>query len=226
MTAPLYTPLASQDDLEDSPFKYALQGASQTYIAATLARASRNIEMRCGRRFAPFGPITQTELAEGVASDASPATDLPMSMAGTLAMSRSRAYGQSSKLVRDIWLDHCAPTHPELWTYSNVSVLIVPPFGGQGQTIGGPGSGALVGPFPDSGHLRLPFGTYCPIGSIIETTYSGGYTLGVPDDLVQATMMQAVKLFILGIAPERRANMTTADLDAEIDALIAPYARA
>jgi hypothetical protein len=221
VTAIQYQPLASEEDLKDSPFKYALQGASASFIQSTLTRASRAIEARCARRFAPFGPVTQTERAEGVTSENTTATDIPLSLTGTLQLSRARAYGQNSNLVRDIWLDDYAPRHPELWTYSAVSVLIIPPFGGQGQSI----TQNLVGPEPDSGHLRLPFGTYCPVGSIVETTYSGGYTGGVPDDLVQATMMQAVRLFILSIAPERRASMSTADLDAEIGALIKPYAR-
>lgn len=216
-----YVPLASEDDLRDTPFKYALTGASESYIAATLVRASRTIEARCARRFAPFGPITQSERAEGVTLENAGSTDIPLSMTGTLALSRARAYGQQSDLVRDVWLDEFAPKYPELWSYSNVSLLIVPPFGGQGQAI----TENLVGPFPDTGHLRLPFGTYCPTGSIIETTYSGGYTT-VPDDLVQATMLQAVRLLILSIAPERRAGLTTGDIEAEIDALIAPYARA
>lgn len=217
-----YVPMAAEADLQDSPFKYALTGASDTYIASTLARASRTIEARCARRFVPFGPVTQNEIAEGISLDNSGSPDVPLSMAGSLALSRARAYGQGGRSVRDFWLDEYAPKYPEQWTYTDVSVLIIPPFGGSGQAI----AGNLVGPFTDTGHLRLPFGTYCPVGSDVTITYSGGYTGGVPDDLVQATMMQAVKLFILGIAPERRANMTTADLEAEIDALIAPYAKA
>jgi hypothetical protein len=223
--------MATDADMRDSPFRYALDGASETYVNATLARASRNIESRCARRFTPFYGLVQSERAEGVALDAVGGVDVPMSMTSTLALSRAQAYGGSAgNLVRDIWLDERPPMYPELWTYSDVSVAITAPFGGGPQVFGGPGTtgaaGLLEGPQTDTGHLRLPFGAYCPVGSTIATTYSGGYTEGFPDDLVQATIMQAVKLMILTIAPERRQSLTTEDLDAEIDVLIAPYARA
>jgi hypothetical protein len=216
-----YKPLATVEDMLDGPFRYMLQGASDTFAASTMTRASRNIESRCTRRLAPFGPVTQSERAEGVASDDPGYTAMPMSMTSTLALSRAQAFGASAgNLVRDVWLADFAPEWPELWTYSDVSVLIRPPLGGDGQTVR---PDALEGPQPDTGHLRLPFGTYCPIGSTIEVTYSGGYTRGTPDDLVQAAMLQAAKLLILSVSPERRADLSTADLNDEIDRLLRPY---
>lgn len=220
MVAPVYAPLAAPSDMLDGPLSYILKGAKESFIAATLARASRNIEARCARRFAPFGPITQSERAEGVGSGVGN-SDAPMSMSSALALSRARAFGSFGDMVRDSWLDEYAPLLPELWTYSAVSVTVTAPFGGAGQTVI-----PVEGPRPDTGHLRLPYGTYCPPGSTIAVTYSGGYTVATPDDLVQATILQATKLFILSIEPEKRSGLGTDDLDLEIDALIAPYARA
>jgi hypothetical protein len=216
-----YQPLATIEDMRDGPFNYALTGAKDSYIRATMIRASRHIERRCARRLAPFGPITQSDRAEGVTQDDSGSASMPLSLTGTLALSQAAAYGLTTNLVRDIWIAEFAPTEPERWTYSDVEVLVIPPFGGGGQRV----EGAIEGPEPDSGHIRLPYGTYCPVGSTIRVTYSGGYTRGVPEDLVQAAMMQATKYFILGIAPERRNGMATTDLDAAIADAIEPFRR-
>ncbi|MCU1616987.1 MAG: hypothetical protein JWO98_4527 [Frankiales bacterium] len=221
MTPAVYTPLASVADMREGPFNYALTGASAPYVEATMRRASRHIETRCARRLAPFTALTQADRADGVAMDDS-APGIPLSLTGTLALSQAAAYGTTTSLVRDVWLAEFAPTYPELWTYSDVSVLVIPPFGGGGQMV----ADGIEGPETDTGHLRLPYGTYCPVGSTIRVTYSGGYTHGIPEDLAQAAMMQATKYFILGIAPERRAGMSTTDLDAAIDEAIAPYRRA
>lgn len=223
MTTPArpYQPMATPADLRDGPFKYVLTDASPSFVDATLTRASRNIEARCARKFVPFYGLVQTERAEGIALDSYGTYYGPQSMMATLQLSRADAYGGLGNLVRDVWLDEHAPLSPDAWSYSDVSVEVTPQIGGPPMPV----AGALEGPYPDTGHMRLPLGTYCPVGSIIRVTYSGGYTV-IPDDLVQAAIMQTVKLLILTISPERRASMSTDDLDAEIDMLIAPYVRA
>lgn len=220
MAAPVYVPLASAEDMREGPFRYALTGASPAFVESTMRRASRHIETLCARRLAPFTGLLQTERAEGVAQDNPGTGGLPLSLTATLALSQARAYGTASALVRDLWLDEHAPAYPDLWTYAGVAVTVLPPFGGGGQAVT-----PLEGPAPDTGHLRLPYGTYCPVGSTVRIVYSGGYTVGVPEDLVQAALMQATKFFILGIAPERRGDLGTKDLSEAIAEAIEPYRR-
>jgi hypothetical protein len=219
MVAAAYRPLATPEDMRDGPFKYLLSGATDTYLASTMARASRNIESRCGRRLTPFVGAVHSELAEGVSSP-STGGGMPISMIDTLTESRASALTGSGAMVRDVWLHDHAVVWPDLWTYSDVTVQVLPMVGGEGQTYS---AGVFQGPQPDSGHIRLPLGTYCPIGSTIRVTYSGGYTVAIPDDLSEACMLQAARLLILSIAPERRGGLTTADLEAEIDAQLRPY---
>lgn len=212
----IYEPLASVADMQDGPYSYALRGATENYVKSTMVRASRRIESICGRRFVPYVDAVHTERAEGVPPDGD-GVGLPVSTVGALQMSLARAYGAAGQMVRDVWLADYAPVAAHLWTYSNVTALVTAPVGGAQST------GIYEGPHPDTGHLRLPLGIYCPVGSTIEIRHSGGYTLGYPDDLVQASMLQAVKLFILGLAPERRGSLSTADLDNELVSLLVPF---
>lgn len=222
-----YQPLATVEDMREGPYKFVLTGAGETYAARTMVRASRSVESRCGRRLAPFVGASQSLIADGVAGDDMAFGGLPISMAATLGVSRAQALGNTGGMVRDFWIDDHPPLYTELWTYSDVSARIYPSIGGAGQDIaaGGVNTG-VVGPMKDTGHIRLPYGSFCPAGSVVEVTYSGGYTLGIPEDLTQAAMMAAARLFLLEISPEGRGQMTTAELEAAIVDLLAPWAKA
>lgn len=191
------------------------------YLTSVANRASRNIETRCNRRLAPF-TVTESHLATGVDINGLGAADasMPLSMAGTLGLDRARAYGAFAGLVRDVWLDQWAPQYPELWSYSNISVTLTRTLDDTQQIVGS----NITGPDPDSGHMRFSLGTFCPPGSLIKVTYSGGYQT-TPDDLVEACRLQALQFLIVEIEPQNRPGMDTADLEAQILGLIGDYAR-
>lgn len=221
MTAPLYTPIATPTDMNSGALSFMLRGVSAAYQQSVMIRASRSVEARCGRRFAPF-TVTESSTAEGASPFAAGGdTGVPMSMAGSLGLSRARSLGASS-LVQDFWVSECAPLWPDLWVYSNLSVQLRHTWGDTQPLLGV----HLIGPETDTGHVRLPIGTFCPVGTTIVATYSGGYIIGMPDDLVQAVKLQAAKSLIVEIEPENRPGMDTGDLEAEIIDLLAPYARA
>lgn len=220
MTAPFYTPIATPTDMSSGALSFMFRGVTAAYQQSVMIRASRAVEARCGRRFAPF-TVTESSTAEGVSMFGAGAdSDLPLPMAGALGLSRARALGATS-LVQDFWVSQCAPLWPELWTYTGLTVQLRRTWG----DIQNLAATQLVGPETDTGHVRMPIGTYCPVGTTIVATYSGGYTLGMPDELVQAVKLQAAKSLIVEIEPEARPGMDTGDLEAEIIDLLAPYAR-
>lgn len=219
VTAPVYTPLASVDDMTGTAYSVLLRGTAPAQQQSVMVRASRAIESRCTRRLSPFTGIVQTERAQGVDTFTAGYAG-PLPLLGAIGQAQAAALGGLGDQVRDVWLDEHAPTWPELWTYSDVSVTVAWPWGG-GQTL----TSDFEGPEPDTGHLRLPLGAYCPVGSTIRVTYSGGYTLGTPDELREAALLQAAKFLIVRMEPQARPGMDTADLEAEIVHLLADYAR-
>lgn len=220
MTAPAYTPLTTEADMTGTPYDQLWRGTSPEKRLDVLIRASRALESRTGRRLTPFVGLVQSERAEGVDVAGAGNYTGPLPLLEALGRSQAQAYGGGVS-VRDVWLDEHAPLAPELWTYSDVTVTLAQGYGGT-QVL--PGS-VLEGPEPDSGHLRLPLGTWCPPGTTIRSRYSGGYTLGVPDDLREACLLQATKFLILRAEPQARSGMDTADLEEEVAKLLAPYAR-
>lgn len=222
MTAPTPPMIAQLTDLKSGSLSSIARSINDdNYLTTVLQRAARKIESRCTRRFAPF-TTTETWVAEGVDLNylGGMESGLPVSMVGSLAMSKSASMG-APPLVRDVWLDQYAPMYPELWTYSNVSVTLTRAWG-DSETLQ---QSAFEGPRVDSGYLRLPVGTLCPPGTVVSTTYSGGYTVTFPQDLIDATKFEAVKALILEIEPQARQGMDTADLDGEIAGLLIPYMR-
>lgn len=188
-------------------------------IASLIARATRGIESKCDRRLAAFSNLTESARATGIDMDGSAMADIPVDMQASLGMSQAKAFG-NSRLVRDFWLDQFAPHYPDLWSYNLTAVQVIIPYGGtQNLPIG-----TIEGPEADSGHLRFQLGTFCPLGSTVRFTYSGGYTIP-PEDLQLACIFQATKYLLLGAEPEMRAGMNTADLDTEIASLLVPYLR-
>lgn len=180
--------------------------------------ATRAIETRCDRRLAPF-TITETSRAEGVDTDEYGRSDLPLDLQGSLGRSKSIAFGATS-LVRHFWLRNHAPIYQDLWAYSGIQVVLVRSFGDTQQI---PAS-QLEGPEADTGHCRFRLGTFVPIGTTLRVTYSGGYQT-IPEDLEQACIFQIAKFAILAAEPDQRKDMSTAELDGELTALLAPYAK-
>ena len=93
---------------------------------------------------------------------------------------------------------------------------------GDSQTFGPSDFTTWQGPEIDTGHVKMPIGIYCPVGSTIRVVYGGGYT-PVPEDLNLACILQAIKFALIGAEPEHRKTMTTNDLDGELLELLAPF---
>jgi hypothetical protein len=163
--------------------------------AALLVEATRLCEAAADRRLAPFSK-SETHRLQGIDPDEyTDGGNLPLDLAGTVGRSYAMALGAST-LVRHCWLDEFAPHHPEMWTYSNVSVTIVRSYGGS-QNLS---SAQYVGPEVDSGHVWFNLGQFIPIGSLGRVTYSGGYST-VPADLVRACKLMTAALIVRELNP-------------------------
>jgi hypothetical protein len=163
-----------------------------------MSEATRICESECGRRLAPF-TITETTRADGVDPDEYPAgASMPMPIQGTIGWSESVALGGGGDLVRHCWLSESPARYQDLWAYSDVSVLVIRSYSGtqqydQAQLLDGP---------DNTGHVWFQIGSLVPIGSRVRTTYSGGYSVAIPADLVRAGKFMAAWLAITELNPQ------------------------
>jgi hypothetical protein len=214
------TPLASAADfLGYGSFATLIRDFADGALDRMMLRATRAIESRCDRRLAPF-TITESCRADGVDLNGPETAGWPLDLIAALGKSKAQAFGTGSSMVRDVWLSEYAPIYGDLWTYSGVSVVLARSYGDT-QDIAG---ASLEGPEPDTGHLRLRFGTFTPVGTTVRVTYSGGYTT-VPEDLNTATVLQAAKFAIMAAEPQSRKGFTLEPLDEQILDLCAPFIR-
>lgn len=215
------TPLATSDDFTNyGSFQtlvrdWTVEGA----IDRLMIRATRSIESKCDRRLAPF-TITESCRADGVDTNGPESAGWPLDLIAALGKSKAQAFGTGMLLVRDVWLHEYAPVYSDLWQYSDVSVVLARAYGDSENIAGN----TLEGPEPDTGHLRLRFGTWDPVGTTVRVTYSGGYTT-IPEDLNTATVLQAAKFAILSAEPQARKGFTLDQLDDQILDLCAPFIR-
>ena len=216
--APAYQPIATLNDLQTGALKYITRGVEAAYLADVLVRASRQVEHRCQRRFSPFYGLVESDVAEGVSAEGFGYGNGAQSLGFAGDFNTRRGYGD--EMVRDFWVRESAPQQSELWTYGALSVRILRPYSGDLLL-----ASQVIGPQSDTGHCRFLPGTYCPPGSTIVVTYSGGYTGGFPEDLVQAVKLTAAKTLILEIEPQNRPGLDTNDLDGEITEILSAYAR-
>lgn len=213
------TPLATATDFQAfAGFAKLVRDYAANDVVRLMGRATRAIESRCDRRFAPF-TVTESTRAEGVDPSGVDTGGWPLDLMAALGRSKALTYGVTS-MVRDVWLNEYAPLYPEMWAYSNVSVVLARAYGDTENVLGS----ALEGPEPDSGHFRFRLGTFVPVGTTVRVTYSGGYQI-VPEDLNTATCYQAAKLAILSAEPQLRQGMNLDELDAMILELVAPFIR-
>jgi hypothetical protein len=218
------TALATTAQFEESPFANIVRDDTTTNVDALMLRATASIENACSRRMAPFTNLIESHDAEGIDPDEYGDTggaDLPLDIYGALGVSKMRSLGGSS-LVRQLQLDQYAPLYTDLWSYSVQTVQLFRTYGDtqfvQPQS--------LEGPWADTGQFRFRMGTFVPVGTTVVVTYSGGYTVAIPDDLVSACLFAAARLYLLELDPEdRNSGHDLADLDAEIGGLISPYMR-
>lgn len=198
-------PLCSPANFQESAFGDLVADWSETALADLMAESTRLCETETGRRLAPFTSVQESHRGQGMDPDEyTDSANLPMDLQGTLGRSYAMALGAST-LVRHCWLNQAPPHYPELWTYSVSQFTIVRSYGGSENLT----SAQYNGPDIDTGHIWLNLGIFAPIGSYFYITYSGGYTVAVPGDLVRACRYMAAWLAIAELNP----NTTDRDPD-------------
>lgn len=191
-------PLCTAEQFTEGPFGDLVRDYSPQALNDTLCEATRACESEIGRRFAPF-TITEYARAEGIDPDEyTDSANLPMDIRSTLGASYAAALGASS-LVRHGWLSEFACRYQDLWAYSNVQVTIIRSYGGTQPVTP---AQILSGPEPDTGHLWFQLGIFLPVGSRVQVTYSGGYTVAIPADLVRACKYMAASIVVRELNPE------------------------
>jgi hypothetical protein len=190
--------LCTAAQFSEGAFGDLVRDYSPQALSGLLAEATRECESETGRRLVPFTlTVPETHRAEGMDPDEyTDAANLPMDLQGTLGRSYAYALGAST-LVRHCWLNEYAVRYPELWSYSNVQITIIRSYGGS-ETLT---AAQFVGAENDSGHIWFQLGLFIPIGSLIRVTYSGGYTVAIPADLVRAGKFMAAYLAVRELNP-------------------------
>jgi hypothetical protein len=185
-----------------SAFADLAAGYTEPALDDLMSESTRACESAAGgRRLAPF-TLTETTRADGVDPDEYPAgASMPMPIQGTIGWSESVALG-GGDLVRHCWLTQRPSRYPDLWAYSNVSVLVIRSYSGtqqydQAQLLDGP---------DNLGHLWFQIGSLVPVGSRVRTTYSGGYTVAIPADLVRAGRLMAAWMIVSELNPGSTAH--------------------
>lgn len=165
-----------------------------------LIEASREAEAETGHRLIPFTNLVETQPAYGIDPDELSGSDgMPLDLVGAVGLSWANAIGGGAgSLVRRVHLDQFAPRYADKWAYSDVSVRLVRSYGGA-QNIT---AQILMGPNRDTGMLWFQLGTWIPLGSEFEITYSGGY-FNVPGDLARAVKFLAAANVVAELDPMR-----------------------
>jgi hypothetical protein len=196
VTADSPVPLVSAAQFTEGPYGDLVKDYSPQALADLLSEATRECESETGRRLVPF-TVTETHRAEGMDPDEyTDSANIPMDIQGTLGRSYAQALGVTT-LVRHCWLNEYAVRYPEMWSYSNVQITIVRSYGGS-QNLS---AAQFTGAENDSGHVWFHLGMFIPTGSLIRVTYSGGYTVSIPADLVRAGRCMAAYLAVRDLDP-------------------------
>ncbi|MEK6443633.1 hypothetical protein [Pseudonocardia sp. T1-2H] len=212
------TPLTSAASFKGSAFEDLTRNFSEDAIDEILIEATRACETEVGRRLVPF-TLTETHRAEGIDPDELGAigSGLQLDLQGSLGASYAAALGSGiGALVRKVWLRQHATHFPEMWAYSDVTCTVTLSFGGA-QTVA-----PMAGPTNDTGLLWFNVGTFCPIGSLVQVTYSGGYQT-IPADLRRAAKYMAAAIFCRELDPERSSNHDAGSLEALAVSWLEPY---
>jgi hypothetical protein len=195
------TPLCTWSQFTEGAFADLARNYTNTQVQTDLLlEATRICEGIADRRLVSF-TVTETHRAEGIDPDEyGDAANLPLDLQGTLGRSYAYALGAST-LIRHCWLNEYAVRHPEYWAYGNVSVQLVRSYGGT-QNLA---STQTVGPEADSGHLWFNLGVFCPIGTLIRVTYTGGYQQ-IPADLIRACKLVTASLVLRELSPNSQSR--------------------
>lgn len=221
MPADSPTPLATSADMQAGQFADLVRDYDITTLDQLMIEATRQCEGLCGRRLAPFAGVPESHRAEGIDPDEyTDAAALPMDITGALGRSYANALGAGDQ-VRHVWLNEFATRYPEMWEYTNLSVVILRSYGGSQDVA----QASIIGAENDSGHVWFSLGTFLPIGSLIRLVYGGGYTT-VPADLARANKLIAAVNVLGEIDPAgNQYGHDRGVLQAQAEAILCNYER-
>jgi hypothetical protein len=191
------TPLCSAEQFNNSPFANLVSDFTTDGLNDLLIEATRLCEDECDRRLTPF-TITETHRLLGIDPDEyADATAMPIDVQGVVSRSYASAVGVSD-LVRHVDLDQYAPRYPDMWSYGDdFTINVIRSFGGNQVFT----ATNVIGPDPDTGHVWFQLGSFTPVGSLAQVTYSGGYST-IPASLVNAGRFMAAHLACTYLVPQ------------------------
>lgn len=194
------TPLVSVADMRLGGFADLTKNFLDPDLLRFCIEASRACETEVDRRFMPF-TLTESHRASGVDPEelGGLGSGIPLDLSAALGASYSAALGGSQNFVRKVWLRETAVKYPDMWAYSNVSVAVTVSIGGTNAVY------PMAGPYADSGLLWFRLGAFIPPGSLIQVTYSGGYTT-YPADLTRAAKYMTAAICCRELDPEQSST--------------------
>lgn len=221
MAADTPVPLATPAQMRQGPLGDLVRSYTDEALMDLMVEATRACETECQRRLVPFTNLPETHRAEGIDPDElANTTAMPLDLAGTLGRSYASAIGVTD-MVRHVWLNQYAPVFPEMWSYTDIRIVIDRSIGGQ-ETV--PVTN-VRGPDPDTGHVWFQLGTFLPVGSWIRFLYSGGYH-AIPADLVRAGRYMAAGIAAREIDPMHNAGQhDSTQLTSEAVSWLTAYTR-
>lgn len=213
-------PLATTADFNEGPFANLTAGFDARAHARLMLTATRSCESACDRRLAPFTGLVETQRAD--AMDIEDALDayIPLDPTAQLGFSRAQSLG-STLLTRHFWVREYPARYPELWSGSISALSLIRSFSGTQQV-----QVSTLQFEPDTGHCRFQLGTFAPPGTTIQAVYSGGYSVAIPADLVEACRFMAASIAVKQLDPDARESGHDPNaLRAEAMEILAPYVR-
>jgi hypothetical protein len=215
------TPLVTPEQLAAGAFADLVRSFDAQALADICDEASRACETEVTRRFMPF-TVTESHRAEGVDPDELGAMSgaVVLDLYASLGMSYANALGGGGGGVRRVWLREYAAAFPEMWQYTGVACSVTLSIGGTTPIT------PMAGPVPDSGLVWFPIGTYAPVGSLLQVTYSGGYAT-IPADLRRAAKWMAAAICVRELDPVSAAQTghDASNLESLATAWLSPYQR-
>lgn len=210
-------PLCSAADLQTGAYADLAENFEAAGLAQIMVEASRACETEADRRFLPF-TVTEVHRADGVDVDELASYGgMNLDLAGAMGASYASALGGGiGSLARRVWVHETPARFPEMWSISGLRVKV---FGSTGDT-------QQVDPYyvdPGTGLVWLPVGTFAPLGSMIEVTYTAGYST-IPADLRRACKYMAASILVRELDPGRSQH-DAGTLEALAVAALLPYRR-
>jgi hypothetical protein len=198
--------------LADAVKAYTNLGGTEEAILCE--EATRAVETYVRRRLDSFTGLVENHRAQAVDPDAQSDIWVPLDLPASIGLSRAQSLG-STDLVRAVWLDEYPARYQDYWVnggspssaINNITAItIYRDVGGSAQVV----PTTIQEYEVETGFVRFALGTYVPIGSTVQVTYSGGYSNGSsatpPEDLKKAVIYEAVIMALTDLTPEQHGS--------------------